>query len=700
MTGRQDSHRSRTLWAARLASIAMLVVLLPVPARASHEGLVDKSGRGIVELISVDSNEAQHDGHSGAVECGFDRMWDGASMSDDGRYLAFTSTANLSDQNTVPLFTDVYVRDRKTGTTTLASVNSIGLPTGLPPDAPIEVPDGLCQPWSFNPAISGNGRYLAFTSHANLTGEALGAAINPASNLPFLKVYVRDLKKGRTHLISKNWQGSAPLAESGMKGVSISRNGSVVVFLSEATDLVEGQDPECPTPAGASSRPCRQAYAFHRHTGKISLVSVSHDGAPTANNEIFGAEVSANGRYVMFDSPASNLVENDDNLCPRLVLTWGINCPDVFLRDLHKERTEIVSLGVDGTQGDEASYRAPGRDENTTRNYISSDGRFVLFNSSASNLVPSGMGGNFVRDRKTGRTERVSVNSDGAQVGGTWESITEDGRYVMQLVDSCNLLDCVTGLHGLTGTSVYDRRTGQLDLVKLHRKDGTTNNLVEDLHPTTFISADGQEMIWTTSASSYVEKDENGSDLDVLARRLSEPRLGALPADMSGYPRVTLLGDASFSRVGIWERKPQNNSSSLAMLRGVHSARVVYRPELGDLYVRLDLDPIEGVAPATAAARVYGVDMTIDGVRYEVRATSSTLASVKLFRCVVLCDQVATLQGGYGTVGEAIVATIPLHAVGLKDGGVIEQISPVSTTEDLTMFTPLKDFTVGGRPRA
>lgn len=679
--------KARTIGVLHSALTVVLVSLLPIPAYASHEGLIDKTDRGRVELISVDSDEAQKVGNSGSVECPNNPLggvkWDGASMSGDGRYLAFTSTASLTPDNAGPLLSEVYVRDRQKGTTTLESVNPMGLPAEVPPDLSDQVKT-LCYPWSFNPQISGNGRYLAFTSYANLTDGVLAGDLNPLTNLPFLKVYLRDLKKGRTDLISKSWRGDPSLAGSGMKGVSISHDGSVVAFISEATDLVEGQDSKCAASVG-DSRPCRQAYAFHRRTGKISLISVSHDGTEMANNEIFGAEVSGNGRYVMFDSPASNLVQNDDNICPRLLLAHGLNCPDVFLRDLRKERTEIVSLGLDGTSANEASYRQAGSDMGTNRRYISHDGRYVLFNSSAMDLVPSGMGGIFVRDRETGRTERVSVNSNGAQITASWESISADGRYIMQLAnDSCFLLECLTDLHPIAGTTVYDRATGQLNLVKLHRKGQTYTNLQEDRHPATMLSPDARYLVWTTSATSYVNNDQNGDDLDVLIRELGEPRLGALPADMGSYPRISVLDEPNFSRTGMWQLKPEKGPSTKSRLANVYSARVAYRPERRDLYVRIDLDGIEGVGRVISSASLYGLDLTIGGIRYEVRASMSSAVPVKLFRCIAVCDQVATLKGGYGTVGEAIVATIPLAQIGLQDGGVIEEITPVTTTDDLT----------------
>ncbi|MGH2755288.1 MAG: hypothetical protein ACRDLB_12780 [Actinomycetota bacterium] len=643
--------------AAVVVGSAASISLVLSPANATHSGFVDKTGRGSIEIVSVDSDESQQPGDSGYVcDSLFGSKWDGATMSDNARYVAFTSDAALSPQDDNRILTDVYVRDRKKGTTTLESVTRVGLPPEIPE---IERPDGACVAWSFNPTISGNGRYLAFTSYAALTGE--DEAKDPLTNLPYLKVYVRDLNTNRTELISKGPDGKTSLGDSGMTGVSLSRDGSVAAFISEATDLVEGQSTECGVSTGANS-PCRQAYAFDRKTGEMSLVSASLDGA-LANNGVFGAEVSGNGHFVMFDTPADNVTPNDDNICARLANIYGLNCPDVFLRDLHKDETELISVGLDDTSANEASFREAGADANTNRNFISSNGRYVLFNSSASDLVPAGGGGVFVRDRKTRRTERVNVNSDGSQVGASYESMTEDGRYVMQYADSCFLLQCLADPHTVGGTLVHDRLTGQTDLVKLNTDGTEAVNRTEDVHPSTTIGSDGRYFLWTTTATSYVRSDANGEDHDVFLRDLGIPRLGSLPDDMKGYARITVPGDARFSRTGILELGAGDD-----IYRGFLSGRLIYRPDRNDLFVRMDVD---GEASIWRGS-VIGARFKVGGVGYEVRAVTSALARVGLFRCDLLCREVAILDGGYGTTGMSMVATIPLAAIGLEDGGVIE----------------------------
>src|SRR5690606_11863360 len=137
------------------------------------------------------------------------------------------------------------------------------------------------------------------------------------------------------------------------------------------------------------------------------------DGTQADRNSLVPS-ISADGRFVAFQSVATNLVPGDTN---------GNN--DVFVHDRQTGVTQRVSVASDGAQGNGISTTAS----------ISADGRFVAFQSAASNLVPGDTNGAtdvFVHDRQTGVTERVSVASDGAQGNANTSeaSLSADGRYV------------------------------------------------------------------------------------------------------------------------------------------------------------------------------------------------------------------------------------------------------------------------------
>ena len=143
-----------------------------------------------------------------------------------------------------------------------------------------------------------------------------------------------------------------------------------------------------------------------------------------ANGDSASPAISADGRYVAFGSDASNLVPGDTN-----------GTSDVFVRDLRSGTTQRVSVATDGTQ-------ANGDSDSPA---ISADGRYVAFASYASNLVPGDTNGTadvFVRDLRSGTTRRVSVATDGTQANGDSGSpaISADGRYVAFESDASNLV--------------------------------------------------------------------------------------------------------------------------------------------------------------------------------------------------------------------------------------------------------------------
>lgn len=164
--------------------------------------------------------------------------------------------------------------------------------------------------------------------------------------------------------------------------------------------------------------------------GDTELVSVSSDGKGSDNGSASYGSLSANGRYVAFEAAGDNLVEGDENRC------WWGGCMEVFVRDRKTGRTERVSVSSDGTP-------ASGAAGESTAASISGNGRYVAYASGAPNLVPDDRNDGvdvFVHDRKTGRTERVSVSSDGREgrLSESWHVVCRahgDQRVLHEIKD-------------------------------------------------------------------------------------------------------------------------------------------------------------------------------------------------------------------------------------------------------------------------
>jgi len=202
-------------------------------------------------------------------------------------------------------------------------------------------------------------------------------------------------------------------------------------------------------------------YAFGeaRAAGITTRVSVDSSGIQ-GDIYSFVPSISADGRYVAFESFATNLVAGDNN-----------GYLDIFVRDRQTGQTTRVSVDNSGNQGNGHSS-APS---------ISADGRNVAFQSDATNLVAGDTNGVydiFVHDRQTGRTTRVSVNSSGIQ-GNAYSdqpSISADGRHVAFESLATNLAAGET--NGATDVFVHDRQTGQTTRVSVgsveHKGDRQT----------------------------------------------------------------------------------------------------------------------------------------------------------------------------------------------------------------------------------
>ncbi|MFI5366762.1 MAG: cohesin domain-containing protein [Candidatus Binatia bacterium] len=350
----------------------------------------DRAGQK-TERVSVSSAGAQANGAS--------QPTGGApAISADGSTVAFYSAAtNLVAQDTNGQ-TDVFVRVRNSGTTELISVATDGTQGNGPSVAPSvnACPPGVtyCDP-------TDDGRYVAFQSAASnlIAGDTNNAA----------DIFVRDRRNQTTERVCNGVQGNRF-----SYWPSISADGNLVAFVSAASNLVPGD-----------TNSDLDVFVCNRNTGTIELVSVSSSGAQGNGDSILPA-ISGDGHLVAFKSLADNLVPNDNN-----------GLVDVFAYDRNTKTIERISVNPSGGDANDFSFPPS----------VSGDGRFVVFGSFGTNLVPNDSNGSadvFVRDRQIGITKLVDVNDQGVEAnGGTPDvppSISQDGKQIGFVSFASNLV--------------------------------------------------------------------------------------------------------------------------------------------------------------------------------------------------------------------------------------------------------------------
>ena len=272
----------------------------------------------------------------------------------DGRYIAFASSANDLVSGDGNVFIDVFVRDLRNGTTTHVSVDTAG---------------GDADSQSFNPAMSGDGRFVAFESAASdlVAGDGKGLR----------DVFVRDLRPEKRHASALTAPALIPTASASS---SISADGGAIAFRSVASDLVPGDEEFLDD-------------VFVRRLGNTTRVSVDTVGGD-ASGRSTGPAISADGNHVAFESDASDLVTNDGN-----------NQTDVFVRECSRRTTRRASVDSGGGPPNDASFNPS----------INQDGQFVAFHSFATDLVPGATLPDelYVRDLHSNTKTHVTVSVTG-----------------------------------------------------------------------------------------------------------------------------------------------------------------------------------------------------------------------------------------------------------------------------------------------
>lgn len=545
------------------------------------------------------------------------------SINVDGRTVAFVSSASNLVAGDTNERADAFVRDRDAAAIERVSLNTDGA----------EAVGG-----TLSVSVSADGRHVAF--------DSIAGNLVPGDNNGTWDVFVRDRERAVTERVSVGPAGAQ--ADGASHHPAISADGRYIAFHSEATDLT-ADDTNATT----------DVFVHDRATGVTERVSVGLDGG-NGDGYAFRPAVSGDGRFVTFWSSSSNLVAGDTN---------GMS--DVFVRDRAAGTTERVSLAGDGTETNGHSYDTS----------ISVDGRYVAFQSWASNLVPGDTNEGpdiFLHDRVDGTTERVSVGTDGGEAGNHSfaPSVSADGRFVSFTSLASDLVPDDT--NQAPDVFVRDRHAGTTERVSV-RADGSQ---VDGNAAAPSLSADGRTVAFSSDVSGT---------WDILAHDRGRPDGVSGLTVVPGDGVLSVSGWARFPGAAVATAEdPAGDAAAGTADAGADlvGSSITFRPEEEDLLLTLRLGSLPGWAVqqcvrtptfppiatcqeastgAGAPGILHGWRFASGGRLFEVRAvrggstttTSAGEQEFSLYECSLACTRIARLSGGIGVTGADVRVALP-----------------------------------------
>ena len=488
--------------------------------------LFSSSGQPAVERVSVGSGGQQANDQAA-----------NAKMSPDGQYFIFESAAtNLAGMDTYDA-EQVYLRDHLADQTSLISI----------------APDGTAaQANTMVPAISPDGRFTAFSSNAT----NLGYDLDPSS---ILQLYLQD------HLQPSLEQELISINSSGMAGdgisyfASISRDGRYVAFFTEAQNLIEIEQDE-----STADIPILR----DRSTNQNHCISKDASGICRA---AYAPVLSGDGQWVAFAT--------DSSLRPEDLNTYR----DVYLYHTVDESLILASIGSDGQSGNHQSGSSPLS--------ISEDGRYVVYGSDASNLVAEDTNEEadiFLFDRQAGTNELVTINSKQEQgvdhqfaIPGPAFAVSTDGRYVVFISSASNLDSWDTNGH--TDLFIRDRHHQTTNRIILPDSPNGSLPLFIDNTYSLNISSDGKKIFFGSEANWLVSGDTNAA-LDYFIVKPAQQAFFNIQVDS---PALLPQVKKNTGLVAFWEQTTGITADQLAASSSLPAGRSTFTmtslPELGTL---------------------------------------------------------------------------------------------------------------------
>lgn len=510
--------------------------------------LIPMTTMGFLQRVSVDSNGIQGNEFSSRP-----------SISENGRFIAFNSASNNLVENHVNSWNDqwgnfmqvnnVFLHDTQTQSTILISKTMPQVYTGTytgwvnSGQTYTETTYPPANNYSENPSISADGKFIAFESRAtNITTWSWFSG----NNNPPTQIFLYDVDNDYLEVISLNSSGN--ISNEDAYNPRISGNGQFVSFTSLANNLVPNDNNNT-----------WDIFVYDRINKTIERVSVNENGEEW-NGWSAGWSLSHDGQFVAFWSSADNLVANDTNG------VW-----DVFVYDRVNQTIERISVNNNGDQGNGRSPQGAGTD-------ISGDGRFVIFSSDASNLVPNDtndINDTFIYDRQNNSIRRISVDNNGNQtVGIPWFGIgsynallSYDGTTALFTSNAGTLVPDDT--NGAYDAFTYDYETETIKRISVTRSGDQAVD--SDFSMPISLSPDGCYASYASISSILVPNDTNATaDVFVASLCVDQPSLwtaetlptNILTGSWDDINGVTLEVELEWNSYYLWQ-DPELNIDNL-----------------------------------------------------------------------------------------------------------------------------------------
>lgn len=427
-----------------------------VPISVNYSSTItDSAPYYTLERISVASTTPLVEGNGYSGDRGI------SGISGDGRFVVFDSAATNLVPNDTNGVHDVFLYDSILKTIRRISISDLGV-------------EGNGE--SYHASISADGHFVVFASYASnlVPGDSNGTR----------DIFLYDTTLNTIRLISKNDTGDEGNGES--FHTYISGDGHFIVFNSAASNLVDGD-----------TNGKNDLFLFDTTLNTVRRITVNGSGVEESAG-LFNFSISSDGKYIAFSSDASNLVENDTN-----------NTYDVFFYDTTLNTIKQISVDDLGVKGDgESTYPS-----------ITADGKFVTFESAATNLVPNDTNGTydiFLYDTTLNTIKRISVDGSGIEGNSysTGSSISANGKFIVYNSDASNLVpNDNNGTYDIFRYNVESRANTLVSVAS----NGEQANWNETDYGGSYmvgnrnISDDGNKIIFTSYSTNLVPNDTNSS---------------------------------------------------------------------------------------------------------------------------------------------------------------------------------------------